>query len=92
MTLDNAKAQLREVVERELGDGCCMAAHSLIEPAIRRWRGYERRNARNRNRTFQHRVVDLRKGLLVLFPDHEYDEACIAHLAQSFAEILEREL
>ena len=94
MVSERITAQLRAVIDREHADGCCMADASLIEPAIRRWRGYMRRNKRNkkRNRTFEHRVLDLKKGLLALCPDHTYDESCIAHIAESFAEILCREL
>lgn len=91
MVPEHVITQLQAVIDREHGDGCCMADSSLIEPAIRRWRGYDRRNKRNRSRTFEHRVLDLKKGLLALFPNHDYDPACIAHLAESFAEILFRE-
>jgi len=92
MDMEHIVTQLRAVIDREAADGCTMASHSLIQPAIRRWRGYERRNKRNKNKTFKHRVLDLKKGLLALYPDLYYDEACIAHLAESFAEILYREL
>lgn len=92
MTPEHIVAQLLAVIDREHGNGCCMADPSLIEPAIRRWRGYDRRNKRNKNKTFEHRVLDLKKGLLTLFPDYDYDESCIGHIAESFAEILYREL
>lgn len=68
-----------------------MADDSLIEPALRRWNSYERRNSRNKNQSFEHRVLDLKKGLLALFPDHDYDEECLNHLAESFALTLSQE-
>jgi len=79
---------LSSIIERERKHGCPMADEALIEPALRRWRTYERRNKRNKNKSLEHRVLDLKKGLLALFPDHSYDAGCLAHLAQSFAEVL----
>jgi hypothetical protein len=84
----DASPILESIIARERKDGCAMAVESLIEPALRRWRSYERRNNRNKNKSFEHRVLDLKKGLLALFPDHTYDEACLSHLARSFAEAL----
>src|SRR5204862_307982 len=43
------------------------------------------------NTKFEHRVLDLKKGLLALFPDYGYDEPCLTHLAQSFVMILSHE-
>jgi hypothetical protein len=76
------------IIARERKDGCQMADECLIGPALRRWKGYGRRNKHNKNKSLEHRVFDLKKGLLALYPDHGYDEACVAHLAQSFAEVL----
>ena len=79
---------LKSIIEREREGGCPMASESLIEPALRRWRSYERRNKRNRDKTLEHRVLDLTKGLITLFPDHGYDKSCLIHLAESFAAVL----
>jgi hypothetical protein len=79
---------LEAIIARERQDGCPMADEGLIGPALRRWKSYERRNKRNKNPSLGHRILDLKKGFLALFPDHTYDEACLAHLAQSFAEVL----
>jgi hypothetical protein len=81
---------LESIIERERKDGCPMADDSLIGPALRRWKSYERRNKRNKNKSLEHRVLDLKKGLLALFSEPTYDEACLTHLAQSFAEVLYR--
>ncbi|WP_425396381.1 hypothetical protein [Aeoliella sp.] len=91
---DDTDAELRaamlDLIHREYADGCCMAHESLIAPAIRRWRSYARRNVKNKNQTLDHRAHDLNKGLVALFPEHNYDPACLGHLAESFAEILWR--
>ena len=84
-------AILKSIIERERKNGCPMASESLIEPALRRWNGYEGRNRRNKAKTLEHRLLDLKKGLLALFPDHGYDEACLTHLAQSFVLALRQE-
>lgn len=68
-----------------------MASESLIEPALRRWNSYERRNKSNKNKTIEHRVLDLKKGLLALFPKGNYDESCLEHLAKSFVMVLSQE-
>jgi len=65
-----------------------MADESLIEPALRRWRSYERRNKRNKDKSLKHRAHDLEKCLIALYPNHGYDPGCIRHLAESFAEVL----
>ena len=65
-----------------------MASESLIEPALRRWRSYERRFKHHKDKSLKHRAHDLEKGLLEWYPDYGYDPGCISHLAQSFAEIL----
>src|SRR5580658_5559075 len=59
---------LRSIVSREQENGCPMADESLIEPALKRWRTYERRNRRNKTKSLEHRTLDLKKGLLALFP------------------------
>jgi hypothetical protein len=79
---------LKGIIQRERLQGCPMADESLIGPAVRRWNGYDRRNKRNKDKSLKHRTLDLEKGLLALFPKHNYDPACIAHLARSFAEVL----
>ena len=91
MDLHDAIPILAAIVEREREGGCPMASASLIEPALRRWRSYERRNERNKDKSFGHRVLDLTKGLLALFPDHRYDKSCLTHLAESFAAVLSQE-
>ena len=42
----------------------------------------------NKNKTVENRVLDLKKGLLALFPDHGYDDSCLTHLAESFVQVL----
>jgi hypothetical protein len=79
---------LESIISRERKDGCPMAHESLIEPAVRRWRSYERRNRRNKIKQLEHRAHDLEQGLRALFPDHSYDPGCLRHLARSFAEVL----
>jgi hypothetical protein len=82
---DTATRLLGAIVERERADGCTMADEELIQPALRRWRSYDRRFQRHRDKSLAHRAHDLEKGLLELFPDHRYDPGCIHHLAQQFA-------
>ena len=82
---------LKSIIEREREGGCPMASVGLIEPALRRWKSYERRNKRIKTKTHEHRVRDLTKGLLALFPDHGYDESCLTHLAESFAIVLSQD-
>jgi len=79
---------LESIIVRERAQGWPMADESLIGPALRRWKSYERRTKHSKDKSFEHRVLDLKKGLLALFPDHTYDEACLAHLARSFADAL----
>jgi hypothetical protein len=89
--LEEVRLILKSIIERERKNGCPMASEDLIEPALRRWASYERRNKRNKSQTLEHRALDLKKGLLALFPDHGYDESCLTHLAQSFALVLSHE-
>ena len=84
------RTAMLDLIHREHADGCCMADESLIAPAIRRWRTYARRNAKNKNQTLKHRAHDLNKALVALFPQHNYDPGCLRHIAESFAEILWR--
>ncbi len=77
---------LKSIIEHERENGCPMASELLIVPALRRWTSYERRNKCNKNKTVEHRVLDLKKRLLALFPDLNYDESCLTHLAQSFVQ------
>src|SRR5688500_4909035 len=79
---------LKEIIAKERSDGCLMANERLIAPALRRWRSYERRNRRNKNKSLEHRALDLKKAFLALFPNLNYDEAYLAHLAESFAQVL----
>ena len=79
---------LKAIIARERKDGCPMASESLIEPALRRWKSYERRFRRHKDKSLQHRAHDLEKGLLNLYPNQDYDPGCIRHLAESFAEAL----
>lgn len=85
--------QLKRIIEVEHADGCCMADDRLIEPAIRRWRSYARRNKRNKNPSSDHLALDIKKGWLQRWETmfghpHSYDELCLEHLAKSFAEAL----
>ncbi|PQO28174.1 hypothetical protein [Blastopirellula marina] len=79
---------LTAIIEREESNGCPMAHPMLVEPAIRRWKSYARRSKNAKHVDWEHRVHDLEKGLLALFPGHNYDAACVRHLAESFAERL----
>ena len=88
MNQKDAIPLLKTIIDREREDGCPMATETLIEPALRRWRSYDRRFKRHKNKSLSHRSHDLEKGLLELYPKHNYDPGCIRHLAQSFAEIL----
>jgi hypothetical protein len=88
MKSDDAIPLLKAIIARERKDGCLMACESLIEPALRRWRSYERRFKRHKDKSRKHRAHDLEKGLRELYPDLRYDPGCIRHLAQSFAEVL----
>ena len=88
MNVNDAIPLLKAIIDRERKDGCPMATETLIEPALRRWRTYERRFKRHKDKSLSHRSRDLEKGLLELYPKQDYDPGCIRHLAQSFAEIL----
>ncbi len=88
MDPEDAIPILEAIIARERTDGCPMASESLIAPALRRWRSYERRCKRHKDKSLEHRAYDLEKGLLQCYPDCSYDPGCIRHLAQSFAEVL----
>ena len=93
MDTDAAMAAMQAVVEKERCNGCCMADDELIEPAIRRWNSYGRRLKRHKNPSFEHRTQDLAKGLLEWHIERygqAYDKSCLGHLAESFAEILDK--
>lgn len=92
MNAEPARSLLLAIITRERADGCPMADEMLIEPALRRWRSYERRFPRHRDRSLDHRAHDLAKGLIELFRDGGYDPGCIRHLARSFAEALAGEI
>ena len=81
-------AKLTAILQRDRDAGCCMADESLIEPAIRRWNSYERRHRRSKIESLETRAADLKKGFLLLFPTHNYNEACLGHIADSFAAVL----
>jgi hypothetical protein len=85
---ENLALQLKAIIDREAKDGCSMADDSLIESALRRWKSYDRRFPRHKDKSLEHRAHDLEKGFLALFPDHTYDQLCLRHLAKSFAEVL----
>ena len=80
--------KLAAVIQRDRDAGCCMADESLIEPAIRRWNSYERRHRCSKIESLETRAADLKKGFLLLFPSHNYVEACLEHIADSFAVVL----
>lgn len=84
--------RLLAVIDRERREGCTMADAGLIAPALRRWRSYERRYPKHKDRSHDHRARDLVKGFMALFPDHDYDPGCLKHLAESFAAILDPEV
>ena len=68
-----------------------MADDLFIEPALRRWRSYDRRLKRHKDQSLEHHAHDLEKGLLDWYVEHlghGYDPGCIHHLAYSFAKIL----
>jgi hypothetical protein len=65
-----------------------MASERLIEPALRRWRSYERRFKLHKDKSLKHRAHDLEKGLVEWYPDYGYDPGCIRHLAEAFTEVL----
>ncbi len=93
MKAEDAIPLLKAIIAREKKDGCTMAMEEFIEPALRRWRSYERRFKRNKDKSLMHRAHDLEKGLLEWYPAlgygaFTYDPGCIRHLAQSFAEVL----
>jgi hypothetical protein len=90
MKLEEVIPFLKAIIARERKEGCPMASDSLIVPALRRWRSYERRFKRHKDKSLQHRAHDLEKGLLEGYPDFSCDPGCIHHLAQSFAEVLFR--
>src|SRR5216683_579521 len=92
MKAEDAIPLLKAIIAREKKDGCTMAMEEFIEPALRRWRSYERRFKRNKDKSLMHRAHDLEKGLLEWYPAlgygaFTYDPGCIRHLAQSFAEV-----
>jgi hypothetical protein len=55
---------LKAIIAREKTNGCPMAMESLIEPALRRWKTYDRRFTRHKDKSLKHRAHDLEKGLL----------------------------
>ena len=82
---------LKALIVQERGKGCPMAVDLFIEPALRRWRSYDRRLRRHSDKSLEHRAQDLESGLLDWYTEHYglgYDPGCIHHLAHSFAEIL----
>jgi hypothetical protein len=93
MNVEDAVPLLEAIIAREKKDGCTMAMEEFIEPALRRWRSYERRFKRHRDKSVKHRAHDLEKGLLEWYAAlgygaFTYVPGCIRHLAQSFAEVL----
>ena len=91
MDTEKAISALETVIAEECAKGCPMADQLFIEPALRRWRSYDRRLKRHKDQSLEHRAHDLEKGLLDWFIEHHgygYDPGCIHHLAQSFAKVL----
>ena len=82
------QSRLFEIVDHERNAGCTMADESLVPIAIRRWNSFNRRHQKSKNLTLEHRANDLLKIFLSQFPDFNYDESCLKHLAQSFALVL----
>ena len=87
MNAEDAIPIFQAIIARERKDGCPMASEDLIAPALRRWRSYERRFKRHKDKSLKHRAHDLEKGLRE-YRGLYYDPGCIRHLAQSFAEVL----
>jgi hypothetical protein len=82
---------LKAIIAEERSQGCLMADEFFIEPALRRWRSYDRRLKRHKDKSLEHRAHDPEKGLLDWYVEHHgfgYDPGCIRHLAHSFAKIL----
>lgn len=91
MDTEKATAAMQALIAEERGRGCPMADEFFIELALRRWRSYDRRLKRHKDKSLEHRAHDLEKGLLDWHVEHRgygYAPGCIRHLAQSFAEIL----
>lgn len=88
MNHENAIPLLKAIIAREEKDGCPMATKFLIEPALCRWKTYDRRFKRHKRKSLDHLAHDLEKGLIESIPDFGYDRLCIRHLARSFAEVL----
>ena len=91
MGAENAISAMKVIIAEELAKGCPMADEFFIEPALRRWRSYDRRLKRHKDKSLEHRSHDLEKGLLDWYIEHHghgYDPGCIHHLAYSFAKIL----
>ncbi|MCJ8332186.1 MAG: hypothetical protein HRT89_17355 [Lentisphaeria bacterium] len=89
MNSADLEQKLSAIISYEVEQGCPMAHPTMIAPAIRRWQGYDRRNKRNKDKSLSHRIKDLEKGLIALYPEHNYDPACLRHLAESFAEVFD---
>jgi hypothetical protein len=87
MKAEDAIPMLKAIIARERKEGCPMASEDFIEPALRRWRSYERRFKRHKDKSLKHRAHDVEKGLRE-FCGFYYAPGCIRHLAQSFAEVL----
>jgi hypothetical protein len=93
MKADEAIPLLKAIIAREKKGGCTMAIEAFIEPALRRWKSYDRRFRRHKDKSLKHRTHDLEKGLLEWYPalgygEFTYDPCCIRHIALSFAEVL----
>ena len=79
---------MHEVIAFERDAGCTMANEFLINVAVRRWNSFERRHKKSKTVTLSQRSKDLLKGFLAQFPEHNYVEACLKHIADSFTLIL----
>jgi hypothetical protein len=93
MNADDAIPLLKAIIAKEKKDKCPMAIEAFIEPALRRWKSYDRRFKRHKDKSLKHRADDLEKGLIEWYPtlgygEFTYDPGCMNRLARSFAEVL----
>lgn len=91
MDIEKTVAAMKAIIAEERRQGCPMAHEDLIAPAMRRWRTYDRRLKRCKDKSVTHRAQDLKKGLIewnIENHGYGYDPSCLQHLAESFAEFL----
>ena len=90
MTNSSRADRLVEIVVQEREAGCPMADEALIPVALRRWDSFERRCKKPERATLEDRAHDLLKCFVSQYPKQNYDMACLEHLAQAFASILNK--